>query len=463
VAVDPGRISIIGLRQVEVERLPGLLRVFLISERHELVGSRTFVRVLAGDFKTGSYSGTFHHRWRNGFSIGLTADHFDTQGDRDPQRNANWFNLGLGANWTPSPRIAATFDIRRLGFTRDTTAHEDGGNLPPIDETRTEALVRLVAAQRPERRGLALELGLQTTSWSPDSGSSDTTLGTRTVHRVFAGLGHRSPWSTVEVHGIAADHYTPVSATGRIALMPLSGIVVAGDGSWERHEGERTSVRARGTLGFHLGVFSLVGDVVAADAVPAPMLVADTARRTLDLGARLGFTTRHLAFHGAVEHRDAFAPTPMPSLPPFALLPPTDRSTYAIGDVLLKVAGWSLTGWISQPIQGDTAAYAPPTHARIALTLRSKFWRTFRSGVFDVKAQIAVESWGSGQAGLTAQGQPVVLPGATIGEAFLEIQLVRFRAFYSLRNALRSDDWYVPGFSLFRVLQTFGARWDFQN
>jgi hypothetical protein len=50
-----------------------------------------------------------------------------------------------------------------------------------------------------------------------------------------------------------------------------------------------------------------------------------------------------------------------------------------------------------------------------------------------------------------------------MGEAFLQFQLVRFRLFYSLRNALRSEDWYVPGFQLFRVLQTFGVKWDFQN
>jgi hypothetical protein len=98
----------------------------------------------------------------------------------------------------------------------------------------------------------------------------------------------------------------------------------------------------------------------------------------------------------------------------------------------------------------------------VALTLRSKFWRTFRSGAFDIKAQIALESWGVGVAGLD-EGLPRALPGATIAEAFLEIQLVQFRAFYSFRNALRTEDWYVPGFSLFRALQTFGVKWDFQN
>jgi hypothetical protein len=464
VAMDPGRISLIGLRQVEVERLPGLLRVYLISERNARIGSRSLVRVISGDFKSGGYAGVFQHRWASGLGIDLSADHFDTQGDRIPQqRNALWFNLGARADWTPTPRLAATVDIRRLGFSRDPTTHEAGGILPGREETRTEALVRFVAAQRPERQGLALELGLQTSSWSADSGSADSLLPTHTVHRAFAGLGLRGQAGTIEVRATAADHYTPLAVSGRVAWMPWSHVVLAGDGRWERHPGERTSARARGTLGFFGGPFSLVGDVVAADAVPAPMLPADTARQTLDLGGRLGFVTRHLAFHGGVERRDAFDPPPMPSLPPFARLPATGTATYAVADLMVKVAGWSLSGWISHPVQGDTAPYTPPTHSRIALTLRSKFWRTFRSGAFDIKAQIAIESWGSGVAGVDPDGFAQTIPGATIAEAFLQIQLVQFRAFYSLRNALRTEDWYVPGFTLFRVLQTFGVKWDFQN
>lgn len=462
VAVDPGRVSLIGLRRVEVERLPGLLRVYLVSERNELVGSRSLVRVISGDFKSGGYAGLFQHRWSSGLGLDLSADHFDTQGDREPQRNARWFNLGARVDWTPTPRLSATADIRRLGFERDPTDHAAGGVLPGRKETRTEALVRLVAAQRPERHGLGLELGLQTTSWSPDSGSADSALPTRTVHRAFAGLGLRGTAGTIELRATAADHYTPTAATGRVAWMPWSGVVLAGDGSWERHTGDRTSLRARGTLGLYRGPLSLVGDVVAADAVPAPMLPADTARTTLDFGGRAGFVTRHLALHGGIERRDAFEPPPMPSLPPFAQLPATGSATYAVADLMLKAGGWSLSGWISHPVRGDTAAFAPPTHSRLALTLRSKFWRTFRSGAFDIKAQIALESWGVGVAGLD-EGLPRALPGATIAEAFLEIQLVQFRAFYSFRNALRTEDWYVPGFSLFRALQTFGVKWDFQN
>jgi hypothetical protein len=462
VTLDPGRISLLGFRRVEVERLPGLLRVYLVSERHEQVGSRSLVRILSGDFETGAYAGIFQHRWASGLAIDLTADYLDNQGDRQPRRNMRWFDVGLRADWTPTPRLMALIDIRRGGFFRDPTDHALGGVLPGRDETRTEAMVRIVAAQRPARRGWSLEAGLHTTAWRPDSSSPDTALPSRTVHRVFAGVGVRTAGATAEVQAVAADHYTPFAATARLAWMPLPGVVLAGDGGWERHSGGRESFRARGTLGFHYGAFSLSGDVLAADAVPAPMLPGDTARVTLDLGGRFGFRTRHLVFHAGVEQRDAFEPPPVPSLPPFAALPPTGEATYAVGDLMLKAGGWSLSGMISHPVRGDTAPYAPPTHARVALTLRSKFWRTFRSGAFDVKAQIAVESWGSGIAGLGTTG-PGTLPGATMGEAFLQFQLVRFRLFYSLRNALRSEDWYVPGFQLFRVLQTFGVKWDFQN
>lgn len=457
VALDPGRISLLGFRRVEVERLPGLLRVYLVSERHEQTGSRSLVRILSGDFKTGAYAGIFQHRWANGLGVDLTADYLDNQGDRQAQRNMRWFDVGFRADWTPTPRVMALVDVRRGSFFRDRTEHAAGGILPGRDETRTEALVRVVAAQRPFRRGWSLEAGFHTTAWRPDSASPDTAVPGRTVHRVFAGFGLRTAAATAEVQATAADYYTPLAATARLAWIPLPGVAIAGDAGWQRHWGGRRSLRARGTLGFSAGPFSLSGDVLAADAVPAPMLPNDTARVTLDLGGRLGFTTRHLVLHAGVEQRDAFETPPVPSLPPFAQLPPTEDATYAVGDLMLKVAGWSLSGTISHPVRGDTTPYAPPTHARVALTMRSKFWRTFRSGAFDVKAQIALESWGTGVAGGGA------LTGATIGEAFLQIQLVRFRIFYNLRNALRSEDWYVPAFAVSRVLQTFGVKWDFRN
>ena len=463
VALDPGRVSLFGLGRVEIERVPGRLRVFLVTERNADVGSRSLVRVVSGDFKSGAYAGLFQQRWASGLGLDLMADHFDTEGDRDPQRNAQWSELGARATWTPSPTLAATLDIRRAGFVRDSTNHADGGTLPARDETRTEALVRVVASQRPERRGLALEAGVQSTSWSADSTSADTTLETRTVHRAFLGLGHRSQVATLEGRATIADHYTPTAATVTLGWIPLSGIVLAGDGSWDRHTGDRSSLRGRASLGLHRGAISLVGDLAYVDAVPAPMLEGDTAQVTLNLGARAGLSTRPLTVHAGLERRDGFAPPPLPSWPPFAALPATEASTYAVGDLTVRLGALALSGWVAHPVAGDTSAFEPPTHSRVTLTFRSKYWRTFRSGAFDLKAQIAVESWGAGIAGLDAQAAPVALPGATIAEAFLQIQLVQFRVFWGMRNALRSRDWYVPGFALFRTVQTFGVKWDFRN
>lgn len=463
VVVDPGRISLFGLRRVEVERLPGRLRVFLVSERTEDVGTRSALRVVTGDFKTGGYAGLFQRRWASGLGMDLVADYFDTQGDRQPRRNARWFELGARADWAPSPRLSASATLRRGGFSRDPTAANRGVALPGRDETRTEMLVRVTAAQRPERRGLALELGLHTTSWRADSGTADTVVGNRTVHRAFAGVGLRTRDATAELTASAADHYTPIGATARLAWSPVPGIVLASDGAWERHEGGRRSLRGHAALGLHAGPLSLVGAVAAADAVPAPMLPDDTARVTLDLSGRLGFATRRVTVHAGVERRDGFAVPPVPSLPPFAALPLSPAATYALGDAALNLGAWSVTGWYAHPVQGVAAAFEPPNHARVALTFRSKFWRTFRSGAFDLKAQLAVETWGDGVAGLDATGTPIALPRATIADAFLQIQLVQFRAFYSLRNAFRSEEWYVPEFRLFRVVQTFGVKWEFNN
>jgi hypothetical protein len=52
VAVDPGQFSLTYLRQVDVEVQAGLLRVYLVSERHETPEVRTKVRVQSGAFKS---------------------------------------------------------------------------------------------------------------------------------------------------------------------------------------------------------------------------------------------------------------------------------------------------------------------------------------------------------------------------------------------------------------------------
>ena len=57
-------------------------------------------------------------------------------------------------------------------------------------------------------------------------------------------------------------------------------------------------------------------------------------------------------------------------------------------------------------LEGEPGNLQPPRHTRVQVTYRSKFWRTFRSGAFDLKVQIAAEFWTDGIGGYDAAGSP---------------------------------------------------------
>src|SRR3989449_7800485 len=52
--------------------------------------------------------------------------------------------------------------------------------------------------------------------------------------------------------------------------------------------------------------------------------------------------------------------------------------------------------------------FEPPLHARMSITFYSKFWRVYRSGVFALRAEAAMESWSRGTAGFDSAGAPLV-------------------------------------------------------
>jgi hypothetical protein len=173
-------------------------------------------------------------------------------------------------------------------------------------------------------------------------------------------------------------------------------------------------------------------------------------------GGRAGFESRYLTVHAGLERRDAFQAPGLSEVIGWPPLPPVPETTYFVGDVTVNLGPLALSGWYADPVSGAAAAFEPPSHSRTALTFRSKFLRTFRSGAFDLKVQIALEAWGDGSAGGDGSGAPLPLAGTSVAEAFLQVELVSFHAFWSLKNALRSAEGFVPRFEYPRNLQTFG-------
>lgn len=463
VGVDAGRISLIGLQRVEVERHPAFLRVYLVSERHDLPGARTLLRIVNGDFKTAGYAGVFQYRWAAGVGLDLSADYFNAKGGQGNTRDATWFDLRGSVDWTPSPLVSAVFQVRSLTLDREATTGADGPGLPLRDASRRESLFRIVAGTRPQRQGLSFEAGLQTTRWRADSATVDTVLGERSMNAGFLGIRLAGGRATADLQTRLTDFHTPFETNVRAGWMPFGWMTLSGSARLASHRGDRSSRSAAASVALHGGALSLVGDLRWAESVATPVLADDTAQTTLDLGARAGFASRRLTVHAGIERRDAFQASGLTLVPGWPAFPRSPEATLLVSDATVRVGPLTLAGWFADPVSGAAPAFEPPSHSRAALTFRSKFLRTFRSGAFDLKVQIALEAWGAGTAGEDESGTPIPLPGTSVAEAFLQVELVSFHAFYSLKNALRSREGYVPGFEYPRNLQTFGVKWVFRE
>jgi hypothetical protein len=133
-----------------------------------------------------------------------------------------------------------------------------------------------------------------------------------------------------------------------------------------------------------------------------------------------------------------------------------------VGARLAPLKWITLQSWYSDPDEASVEG-VPPTHSLTTATLRSKFLRTFRSGVFDLKLQGGMESWGRGSIGRDASGTPIELRGATFFTSLVEFQIQSFSLYWSRGNLSTTDLTYVPGFRIPNLGSNFGVRWEFSN
>ncbi len=458
---DLTRIPLALLRRVEIEVLPTSLRVYLVSERHERLAPRSVIGVGSGRFSTAAFTGMFQHRWASGFEITTAADFLSTNGVGNPNRSDQGFDIFAKFGWIPRPNLGAEYQIRRQDHDRDPLTTDAGVlGVPERRGSRTDVLFTMFAGTRADGLGLRVEGGLGISAWDPDSGS---VVSDQRVRRAYLETGHRGATWNVSVRGTVGDARTLGSVEGRVGWVPLSGIVLSGDGRWARHDGDRTSSRFHGAAGIYYGPLSLVGEVSIAEAVQAPALLADPVQRTVDRAVKLALNTPRLAGHVRVVQRDAYAPLAFPDLPAATFDPAVETTVLTAALELRPFTPLTISGWYADAVDGALADFEPPQHWRGAVTFRSKFWPTFRSGTFDLKLEIALESWGAGIAGRDANGISMVLPAATLQQLLLEFQLGGFTGFWQMRNAGNQTTQYVPGFPYPLSAQTFGVKWVFAN
>jgi hypothetical protein len=464
VYVDAARIPLTYLRRVDVEVLPASLRIYLVSERNETLAPRSLVRVLSGVFHAASYAGVFQKRWANGIGVDLAGNFVGDNGSNQANYNISAFDIWAKATWTPTAATSVSYQLRHQQYDHDAVPSGTGSidGIPAVHGARTDAVLQMSAASRPFGMGAHATAGLSTSSWSNDS-----VIGNRDYHQAFATVGFRNPRWQVEATGRLADVRATSALSATVGWTPVPALVVSGDASLAWLEAGRRSRSAHGAVGLIAGPFSLVGELATASQVQAAALLSDTAQVTVDRSIRIGLDTRPLAGHVSLVRRAAYQPRSFGELPVVPELAATEAATYLVADARLQpIPPLSLTGWYQTPrTPGNTsvADFQPPSLARAQLTFRSKFWRTFRSGAFDLQVQLALESWGSGTAGLDAGGAAIPLPGVTYYETSLSFQIVGFTAFWDMRDARNTRKEYVPGLPYPGIAQVFGVRWVFTN
>ncbi|MFQ5704787.1 MAG: TonB-dependent receptor [Gemmatimonadales bacterium] len=455
--IDPGQVQLTYLERVDVLVSPSRLTIYLVTAQHDRVEPRTELTVGTGDFNTGKFAGLFQKRWTSGLGVNLAADFVGTDGASGPGRGDQTFDVWARVDLHPSNKTQASWQLRRQRQERDAVG--TGPDVPRRFGTRTDILVRLASGGEPHGMGLRAEALLASSSWTSDSLVAD-----QHVRQARLTLRYRRPTSTLELTGLLGDARITSGVQGSVGWVPFQGLVVSGSGRWQRHEGDRTSKGAMGSVGLYRGAFSLVGTVELRDAVQAPAILSDSAQRTLDRSIRAGLELGALRGHVGLVRRDRFLPLPYPDLRVIPGVDTSQAATYVVANIRWATSqALAFTAWYSTPASGGSADLQPPKHGRAEITLRSKFWKTFRSGAFDLKAQVAMESWSTGRAGLDDSGQPITFVGATFYETFLQFQIAGFAGFWRFQNVYNSTLPFVPGLRFPRSVQTFGVKWRFSN
>lgn len=460
VFLDLARVPLAPLERVEILRAPDRIRIDLVSVRSNDTDPRSTILVLTGDQNVANYRAMFLQRWRSGFGLSLAGDYNALNGDGRATTEFRSTDLWLKFEYVPSGTAGASLQLMRTGWEREASA-----NLVDAWEmSRRDLLLRAFVGARADGLGWRLS-GMVASSL----GAGDTAVADRDVTQGGVELARRWPRGSMVLAGHFSDGPTPQRFEWQSSWLVLPWLDVAVNARRSSYTEDRTGTRLAASAGLRLPLgFSARAEGVRGEVVSAPRFAQDSVQQTTDWLAALRWDMRWATIEVARRERDAFQANGFPAgLRPLALLGPTPPTTVLeVHGTLRPLPGLELSGWYADAVRGG-GDFEPPHHARYAATFFSRFWRVYRSGVFALRAEVALESWSSGLGGIAQDSlgntSQVVLPGATFLDMHLEIQIVGVTLFWQMRNARAMRGGYVRGLPHPGPVQFYGARWTFRN
>jgi hypothetical protein len=461
IAVDPALFSLSLLDRIEVERWPGLLRVHLMTRRHDRRAPRSRIGIARGDRDFARYEAELERRAASGVGFAVGGDYLSSPTASGESSGYSNTQLRIQGGYVPSERFGAQLQVLRSSPDRRPFVVSD----PIPDDTiglgfdarRTEAQLRVALRSSAGGLGSSLDVIAARTSWK-GAGVEQR------VDQIGGYLGHRTPTLAFGGSAFHRTRWTPLDLRASVGLTPLRQFAAGAEAVYQRHRGGRSSNFVALSAGLQpVRGLALTGMARLGEQVAAPALLADTAQELRDFGARIGWERERLGVEVGWTRTSAFSPYAYAEYPRVPTLAPAPEVDWLTVRARLAPLRWvTLEGWYSDPRKGS-ADGVPPTHSVAAVTLRSKFLRQFPSGIFDLKLRLSVESWGRGVIGRDAGGAPIALRGATFFRSLIQFQLQSFSLYWDRGNLTATDLTYVPGFELPAYGTTFGVRWEFLN
>jgi hypothetical protein len=459
VATDPGLIGLSLLDKVVVERWPGLLRIRMFTRQHDRRAPASRIGISTGDRRFARYIGALEQRFGHGWGYDLSADivNINLSGSSNSEFNEATYRAQFG--YVPNDHFGLSAEIlgydpsfRGITTTADTL-------LSPLKGKRQETLLRGSWGTGPGREGFHIDGLFGISHWS-GSGVDQS------VRQGGLMLNYRRPRYQFGVSGFNRSQSTPWDFRGTAGWQPVRQFTLSADLGYLTHDGGRNSHWLGAQAGLQLPAgFSVVGQLRQGQVVTAPNQPADTAQTFTDWRGTLAFDSRPLSVAADYGKLSPFAARPFEGIPGVDSLRATGNVEWATIRYRVEPVSWlALSGWYTNPVSGGGSPDGtPPGHSLTAITFRSRFWRHFKSGTFELKAQVAVESWSSWTLGLDPSGNPIQLPGARFLRSLLEFRIQRFMVFWDRQNLTGTVGTYLPGLTVQPYGNIFGFRWDFLN
>ena len=457
VAIDPSFQPLSLLQRVVVERWPGVLRVMLYTRQHDRKAPASRIGISTGDRQYARYIGALEYRLGKGWDFSFGGDYasVNQSGSTANESSGGQYRVQLG--YVPNDHFGINAQV--VLTTAGRIAITDVDTLSrPVDGTRRDASVRLSWGTGPDRLGLHLDGLVMDSHWNGQGFTSDVRQG---------GLLANYRLSRLQIGGSVFNRslWTPWDVRASAAWQPFDRMTLSGELGYQTHDSDRTShwMAARAGLQLPLSFYASAA-IRDGSIVSAPSLLSIQAQKVTDWSGTVGFDTRPLALSVEYGHLSAFQPSGYYAFAPIDSFRPTDASDRVTVTWKLAPVQWFyLSGFYSDPIKGGMPDGSPPTHSLSSVTFRSRFWRKYPSGTFEIKAQFGLEAWSDWTVGVV-QGAPLTLRGGTWMRALLQIRLQQFILFWDRQNLQGVTGTYaVPGLAVQPYANRFGFRWEFSN